>query len=89
MYLTDSWYWNQDAERAPGARKVLRQDQAHALAVQAADYSAALHYLKAVKAAGSDDADKVMAQMKKTQDQRLFARAARSAPTAAWSTTCT
>jgi len=34
--------------------------------LQAADYSAATHYLKAVAALQSDDADKVMAQMKAT-----------------------
>ena len=38
--------------------------------LQAADYSATLQYLNAVKAAGTDDADKVMAQMKQDQDQR-------------------
>ena len=33
---------------------------------QAGAYSATLHYLKAVKAAGSKDADKVMEQMRAT-----------------------
>ena len=42
--------------------------------LQAGDYSAALNYLKAVKAAGTDDADKVMAQMKKTKINDMFAK---------------
>ncbi len=35
--------------------------------MQAAVYSAVLHYLKAIKAAGSDDAQAVMARMKATE----------------------
>ena len=42
--------------------------------VQAGDYSAALQYLKAVKATGSDDADKVLAQMRKTPINDVFAK---------------
>ena len=42
--------------------------------IQAADYSATLHYLQAVKATGTDDADKVMAQMKKTKINDMFAK---------------
>ena len=42
--------------------------------IQAADYSATLQYLTAVKAAGSDDADKVLAQMKKTKINDIFAK---------------
>ena len=57
--------------------------------LQAADYSATMNYLKAVKALGTDDADKVMAYLKKTQDQRHVRQGRlKSAPTAAWSTTC-
>ena len=58
--------------------------------LQAGDYSAVSQYLKAVKAAGTDDADAVMAQMKKTTDQR-HVRQGRQDPcrTAAWCTTCT
>src|SRR6202030_1016428 len=41
---------------------------------QAGDYSAVMHYLRAVKAINSDDAQKVMAQMKKTPVNDMFAR---------------
>jgi len=40
--------------------------------VQAGDYSSVMHYLKAVKAVNSDDAQKVMAQMKKTPVNDFF-----------------
>jgi branched-chain amino acid transport system substrate-binding protein len=42
--------------------------------LQAADYSATMHYLNAVKAAGTDESDKVMAQMKKTKVNDFFAK---------------
>jgi branched-chain amino acid transport system substrate-binding protein len=42
--------------------------------LQAADYSATMTYLNAVKATGTDDADKVMAQLKKTKVNDMFAK---------------
>jgi branched-chain amino acid transport system substrate-binding protein len=42
--------------------------------LQAADYSAAMNYLNAVKAIGTDDGDKVMAQLKKTKINDMFTK---------------
>jgi branched-chain amino acid transport system substrate-binding protein len=42
--------------------------------IQAGDYSAALQYLNAVKATKTDDPDKVLAQMKKTKVNDIFAK---------------
>jgi branched-chain amino acid transport system substrate-binding protein len=42
--------------------------------VQAGDYSATMHFLAAVKATGTDDADKVLAQMKKTKVNDVFTK---------------
>lgn len=42
--------------------------------LQAADYSAATNYLNAVKAVGGDDADKIMAHLKKTKINDMFAK---------------
>ena len=42
--------------------------------VQAGDYSATLTYLRAVQAAGTDDADKVMAQLKKMKINDMYAK---------------
>jgi branched-chain amino acid transport system substrate-binding protein len=71
LQLADSWYWNQDDARAssPSASSTR---QAHALRCRPADYSATMTYLKAVKAAGTTDADKVMAADEEDQDQRLL-----------------
>ena len=74
MYLTDSWYWNRDAETRAWSRKFFEKIKRMPSSLQAADYSAALQYLKAVKAAGTDDADKVLAQMKKTKINDIFAK---------------
>ncbi|MBC7917222.1 MAG: ABC transporter substrate-binding protein, partial [Rhodoferax sp.] len=74
MYLTDSWYWNKDAEARAWSRKFFEKMKRMPSSLQAADYSATAHYLAAVKATGSDDADKVLAQMKKTKINDIFAK---------------
>jgi branched-chain amino acid transport system substrate-binding protein len=74
MYLTDSWYWNQNAETRAWARRFFEKFKRMPSSVQAGDYSAALNYLKAVKATNSDDADKVLAQMRKTPINDVFAK---------------
>ena len=74
MYLTDSWYWNRDPEARAWSRKFFEKIKRMPSSIQAGDYSAALTYLSAVKAIGTDDADKVMAQMKKTKVNDIFAK---------------
>ena len=74
MYLTDSWYWNKDAETRAWSRSFFEKIKRMPSSIQAADYSAALNYLQAVKATGSDDADKVLAQMKKTKINDIFTK---------------
>ncbi|WP_066330503.1 ABC transporter substrate-binding protein [Azohydromonas lata] len=74
MYLTDSWYWNRDAESRAWGRKFFEKIKRMPSSLQAADYSVALNYLQAVKAVGSDDGDKVMAQLKKTKINDVFAK---------------
>ena len=74
MYLTDSWYWNRDAETRAWSRKFFEKIKRMPSSLQAGDYSAALQYLSAVKAVGTDDADKVLAQMKKAKINDMFAK---------------
>jgi branched-chain amino acid transport system substrate-binding protein len=74
MYLTDSWYWNKDAESRAWSRKFFEKQKRMPSSIQAADYSATTQYLKAVKAIGTDDADKVLEQMKKTKINDVFAK---------------
>jgi branched-chain amino acid transport system substrate-binding protein len=74
MYLTDSWYWNRDADTRAWSRKFFDKMKRMPSSLQAGDYSAALNYLNAVKAVGSDDGDKVLAHMRKTKVNDVFAK---------------
>ncbi|MBC7703668.1 MAG: ABC transporter substrate-binding protein [Rhodoferax sp.] len=74
MYLTDSWYWNRDADARAWSRKFFEKQKRMPSSIQAADYSATLQYLNAVKAVGSDDSDKVLAHMKATKINDIFAK---------------
>ena len=67
MYVTDSWYWNKDDGTRKFAQRFFDKTRKEPTSVQAADYSAVTTYLKAVQAVGSTDADKVMAELKKTK----------------------
>lgn len=74
LYLTDGWYWDQsDASRAWAKRYFAKMKKQPSM-LQAADYSAATQYLNAVKTLGTDDADKVMAQLRKTRIDDMFAK---------------
>lgn len=74
MYLTESWYWDlNDETRAFGKRFFEKMKRMPSM-LQAADYSATMHYLKAVEATKTDDADKVIAQMKATKVNDVFAK---------------
>lgn len=67
MYLTDSWYWNASDETRAWAQKFYERRSAMPSSLQAADYSAAIQYLRAVKATGTDDADKVLAYLRENK----------------------
>ncbi len=66
LQLADSWYWNQDDASRKFARRFFDKYKRMPSSLQAADYSVTTSYLNAVKAAGTTDADKVMAQLKST-----------------------
>lgn len=67
MYLTDSWYWDASDETRAWAQKFYERRNAMPSSLQAADYSAAIQYLRAVKATGTDDADKVLAYLRENK----------------------
>jgi branched-chain amino acid transport system substrate-binding protein len=78
MYLTTAFYWDDnDATRAFAKRFQNHPDnkkKAMPTMVQAGVYSEVMHYLKAVQAAGTDDADTVMAKMKATPVDDFFGK---------------
>jgi branched-chain amino acid transport system substrate-binding protein len=68
LTITSAWYWDKDdASRAFGRRFMEKNRGVPPSYTQAGTYSAVAHYLKAIKAIGTDDADKVSAQMRKTK----------------------
>ena len=64
LQLADSWYWNQDDASRKFAKRFFDKYKRMPSSLQAADYSAAANYLKAVQTAGTTDADKVMSTLK-------------------------
>src|SRR5271163_1067005 len=74
LYLTTAWYWDLNADtRAFGKRYFDKMSKEPSM-IQAGDYSSTLTYLKAVAAAGTTDADQVMATLKKTKINDMFAK---------------
>jgi branched-chain amino acid transport system substrate-binding protein len=74
MYLTDGWYWDTNDETRAWAKKFMARNKKAPSMVHAGDYSATMFYLNAVKALGSDDGDKVMAKLKSTKINDMFAK---------------
>lgn len=72
MYLTEPWYWDRTPETRAWARRYFDKMKKMPTSMHAGDYSAVSQYLQAVKATGSDDGDKVMAQLKKTKINDIF-----------------
>ena len=72
MYLTDGWYWDLNADTRAWSKRYFAKMKKEPSMLQAADYSAAANYLKAVKALGTDDTEKVMAYLKKTKINDMF-----------------
>jgi branched-chain amino acid transport system substrate-binding protein len=74
LYMTDAWTWNQSPESRAWAQRFFAKVKAMPSAIQAGDYSAVTQYLLAVKAAGTDDGDAVMAQLRKIRINDMFAK---------------
>jgi branched-chain amino acid transport system substrate-binding protein len=67
LMFVEAFYWDQnDATRAFSKRFEAIQGRPPTM-LHAGIYGAAMHYLKAVQAAGTDNADAVMQQMRKTK----------------------
>ena len=74
MYLTTAFYWDRDDESRKWSRRFFERHKKMPTMVQAGVYSELTHYLKAVQAAGTDGADKVMAKMRETPVNDFFAK---------------
>jgi branched-chain amino acid transport system substrate-binding protein len=74
LYLTTGWYWDLNDETRAFAKRFFAKVNREPTMDQAGVYSATLTYLKAVKAAGTTDADKVMAQLKQDKINDMFTK---------------
>jgi branched-chain amino acid transport system substrate-binding protein len=60
LYLADSWYWTRDAQARGWAERFFARQQRMPSSLQAADYSAALQYLRAAAAVGNTEPESVI-----------------------------
>lgn len=74
MYLTDGWYWDQNDQTRAWSKRYFAKMKKQPSMLQAADYSATTNYLNAVKATGTDDSTRIMAHLKATKINDMFAK---------------
>ena len=70
--FTDAWYWNGSPENKAWADKFKEKTQTRPSFAHAANYSAAMNYLEAVQAAGTDNADDVVKQLEGKKINDVF-----------------
>jgi branched-chain amino acid transport system substrate-binding protein len=73
LILTTGFYWDRDEETRKFSRRFFERQKKMPTAIQAGNYSSTLHYLKAVQAAGTDEAGAVMTKMKSLPVNDFFA----------------
>ena len=66
LYLTEAFYWDLNDKTRDWSQRFYKRNGVMPTMTQAGTYGAVMHYLQAVKAVGSKDSDKVMAQMRAT-----------------------
>lgn len=74
IQLTEAFYWDANDEARAWGRRYFEQNKRMPSMVQAAMYSATMHYLKAIQASGTDDTATVMAKMKATPVNDFFTK---------------
>jgi branched-chain amino acid transport system substrate-binding protein len=74
LFLTTGWYWDLNEETREFSKRFFAKTKREPTMDQAAAYSATMQYLKAVKAAGSTDSDKVMAELRKAKINDMFTK---------------
>jgi branched-chain amino acid transport system substrate-binding protein len=80
LYATTAFYWDLNDDTRKWSRRFFDKHKKMPTMVQAGVYSAVTHYLNAVKAVGTDDADAVIKKMKETPVNDFFAKNGRIGP---------
>ncbi|MHC4042107.1 ABC transporter substrate-binding protein [Bradyrhizobium sp. 23AC] len=74
LVLTNAFYWDRDDETRAFAKRFFAKMKRMPHMGDAGDYSSTMHYLNAIKAAGTDDAKTVMAKMRELPVNDFFAK---------------
>ena len=74
LIVTDAFYWDMNDETRAFSKRFYAKVGSMPTMIQAGLYSATMHYLKAIEATGTDEAPKVMAQMRATPINDFFAK---------------
>jgi branched-chain amino acid transport system substrate-binding protein len=74
LIVTDAFYWDMNDETRAFSNRFNAKVGHMPTMLQAGLYSATMHYLKAIEAIGTDEAPKVMAQMRATPVNDFFAK---------------
>jgi len=74
LLLTTSWDWNLNDKTRAFGKRFFEKTKKMPTDIHAADYSATINYLKAVQAAGTTDADAVMAKLKSMPIDDFYAK---------------
>ncbi|MGO3927110.1 ABC transporter substrate-binding protein [Rhodopseudomonas pseudopalustris] len=74
LLLTEAFYWDRNDETRAWSKRFQEKFGKMPTSTQAGDYSSTMHYLKAVAAAGTLDAQTVMAKMRDTPVDDFFAK---------------
>ncbi|QOZ27627.1 ABC transporter substrate-binding protein [Bradyrhizobium sp. CCBAU 51753] len=74
LIVTDAFYWDMNDETRAFSKRFNEKVGHMPTMIQAGLYSATMHYLKAIEAIGTDEASKVMEQMRNTPINDFFAK---------------
>jgi branched-chain amino acid transport system substrate-binding protein len=74
LILTNAFYWDRDDETRAWSNRFLERMKRMPHMGDAGDYSSTMHYLKAIEAAGTDEAKAVMAKMREMPVNDMFAK---------------
>jgi branched-chain amino acid transport system substrate-binding protein len=71
-YMTTASYWNMDDNTRVWSRKFYERAKVMPTMIHTGVYGSVLHYLKAIRASGTDDPAKVMAKMRELPIEDVF-----------------
>jgi len=74
LVLTNAFYWDRDDETRAWSKRFYERMKRMPHMGDAGDYSSTMHYLKAIAAAGTDDAQAVMRKMREIPVNDFFAK---------------